>query len=129
MIERATRSISVLLVDDQRRFREAACTMLRAAPWFDVVGEAASGEEGVRLVETLRPQLVLMDVMLPGMNGAEASKRIVARHPETVVVLASARRRADLGIELESTGAVAFVQKEDLHPSALRALLSSEHRL
>ena len=129
MIGGATRAISVLLVDDQQRFREAARTMLRTAPWFDVVGEAASGEDGVRLAGALRPQLVLMDVILPGINGAEAARQIIARHPETVVVLASARRREDLGVTLEATGAVAFIQKEDLNPAALRALLSSDHRL
>jgi DNA-binding NarL/FixJ family response regulator len=118
--------VSVLLVDDKRRFREVARTML-AAPYFDVVGEAASGEEGVRLAEALRPHLVLMDVMLPGMNGVEASKQIVASNPGTVVVLTSAYRRSELGIALEKTGAAAFFQKEDLRPGALRALVSADH--
>jgi DNA-binding NarL/FixJ family response regulator len=64
-----------------------------------------------------------MDVMLPGIDGAEASRQITARHPETVVVLASARRQDDLGLSLDGTGAIAFIQKERLTPAALHALL------
>jgi two-component system, NarL family, invasion response regulator UvrY len=116
--------VSVLIVDDQSRFRAAARTMLAgAAALFEVVGEAASGEEGVRLAGVLRPHLVVMDVMLPGIDGAEASRRIIARHPDTVVVLASARKQVELGLSLEGTGAAAFFQKEQLTPAALAELL------
>jgi two-component system, NarL family, invasion response regulator UvrY len=120
----STAPVSVLLVDDQPRFRDAARSMLTTVPaGFDVVGEAATGEEGVRLAAVLRPRLVVMDVMLPGIDGPEASRRIKARYPDTVVVLASARKQADLGLSLEGTGAAAFIQKEKLTPAALRALL------
>jgi DNA-binding NarL/FixJ family response regulator len=115
--------IAVLVVDDQRPFRDAARSMLDADRQFVVVGEAGSGEEAVELAPRLRPELILMDVLLPGMDGIEATRQILALIPETVVVLVSTRRRAELPTSIENCGAVAFLQKEGVDPDTLSALI------
>ena len=119
----ATGPIGVVVVDDQLPFRRAARRMFAAAPKFTIIGEAATGEEAVELIRSLRPKLVLMDVLLPGIDGIEATRRILSEAPATVVVLVSTRRRADLPQHLNESGAV-FIQKENLDPEVLRALVA-----
>src|SRR5918993_5637796 len=85
----ATRPVPVLIVDDQAFFRSAARAVLAVMPGFAAVGEAWSGEEAVARVEELSPELVLMDIHLPGMSGIEATRRIRAAHPDTAVFLLS----------------------------------------
>src|ERR1035438_7582240 len=72
---------TVLVVDDQAPFRFAAKAVLRRLDGFELVGEAASGAEGIALVDELHPDLVLMDINMPGMNGIEAGRQIVAGQP------------------------------------------------
>jgi two-component system, NarL family, invasion response regulator UvrY len=117
--------LGVLVVDDRRPFRTAARALLDTAPGMTVVGEATSGEQAVDLVMRLRPRLVLMDVWLPGINGIEATRRILAVAPATVVVLVSTHRQADLTGAWASCGAVAFVRKEELDADALGALVAA----
>ena len=81
--------VRVLTVDDQIVFRRAAHDVIAATPGFEPVGDAESGEEALAEVERLRPELVLLDVRMPGIGGIEAARRIAAAHPETVVVLIS----------------------------------------
>jgi DNA-binding NarL/FixJ family response regulator len=115
----------VLLVDDQQQFRVTARSLLDPEPSYDVVGEAHNGEEAVDLALALRPDLVLMDVRLPGIDGIEATRRILASAPATAVVLLSTVRRTALPADLLHCGAVGFLQKEDLDPAALEALIRS----
>ena len=112
----------MLVVDDQQPFRDAARAMLEAGQRFVVLAEATTGEDAVELAVRLRPALVLMDVRLPGINGIEATRRIVDAVPGTVVVLVSTHRRAELPPGLDS-GAAAFHRKEDVDPDALGELL------
>jgi two-component system invasion response regulator UvrY len=114
---------SVLLVDDHRGFRVVVRSLLEAEPGFVVVAEAEDGEQAVDLAERLDPDLVVMDVRLPGINGMEATRRIVARDPSVAVVLVSTVRREDLPADLLACGAVGFVQKEALDPWALERLV------
>ena len=81
--------VRVLTVDDQIVFRRAAHDVIAATPGFEPVGDAESGEDALDEVERLRPELVLLDVRMPGIGGVEAARRIAAAHPETVVVLIS----------------------------------------
>jgi DNA-binding NarL/FixJ family response regulator len=107
--------IPVLVVDDQAPFRKAARLVLDRTDGFTWVGEAASGEAAVEQARTLRPHLVLMDVKLPGIDGVEAGRRIVAEQPDTVVFLCSTY---DAPLDAPFT----FIRKEELGPDVLRRL-------
>jgi DNA-binding NarL/FixJ family response regulator len=115
-------SVSVLVVDDQAPFRMAAKAVIRRASGFELVGEASSGEEAVELVDTLHPDLVLMDINMGEMNGVEATRRIVAAHPSTVVLLCSTYDAADLPAGATESGARAYVHKEHLSPAELESM-------
>ena len=114
--------VRVLVVDDQRPFRAVASAVLRRMPDFTLVGEAENGEDGIRAAAELRPDLVLMDVCLPGINGVAAAGRIHAETPTSVVVLCSSYAREDLSITLHEPGVAGYLHKEELHGPALRAL-------
>jgi DNA-binding NarL/FixJ family response regulator len=118
----AVDEVSVLVVDDQAPFRLAARAVLRRADGFELVGEAATGEEAVDKVAELRPALVLMDINMPGINGIEATRRLLDKVPGTVVFLCSTYQRADLPPEASASGAAAYVNKEELGPGLLREL-------
>jgi two-component system invasion response regulator UvrY len=115
-------AVGVVTVDDQLVFRDLARLVLRTTPGFESVGEAVSGEEALERIDELKPQLVLMDVRMPGMGGIEAARRICTDHPETVVVLISIEDPLDLASAAEASGAVAVVRKQDFGPNLLRDL-------
>jgi DNA-binding NarL/FixJ family response regulator len=114
------RNVGVLTVDDQPVFRDLARLVLQTSPGFRSVGQAASGEEALALVDQLEPDLVLVDVRMPGMGGIEAARQISARHPEIVVVLISIEDPRDLPTAAQSCGATTIVRKQDFGPSMLR---------
>jgi DNA-binding NarL/FixJ family response regulator len=115
-----TDTVGVLIVDDQAPFRDVARTVVALSPGFDVVAEAASGEEAIAAADDRHPNLVLMDINLPGINGLEATRRIVDDHPETIVILLSTYTRDDLPEDARACGAVRYVHKEDFSPLILR---------
>ena len=114
--------VTVLVVDDQSPFRLAARSVVRATPGFEVVGEATSGEEALAQVEALSPGLVLMDINMPGLGGIEATRQIVAAHPEVAVVLLSTYDAEDLPADARTCGAKAYVHKEQFGPDVLESL-------
>jgi len=117
--------VRVLIVDDQAPFRGAARRVVGMTPGFEIVGEAQTGEEAVDLAASLEPDLILMDINLPGINGIEAVRRIKAARPETVAFLLSTYAAADLPSDARSCGAVAYIHKEQFAPQLLDALWSS----
>lgn len=115
-------SVSVLVVDDQKPFRLAAKAVLRRTDGFEFVAEASDGDEAVSTAAEIRPDLVLMDINMPGMNGVEATRRIVQHSPDVVVVLCSTYDLHDLPPDAASSGARGYVHKEHLGPDVLREL-------
>jgi DNA-binding NarL/FixJ family response regulator len=111
------------VADDQAPFRKAARAVLEVAPEFEVVGEVTSGEEAVDEAELLRPDLVVMDVKMNGIGGIEATRRIVAARPETLVVLVSSYRSEDVPQAVAESGALAFVPKDRFSAATLASLL------
>lgn len=114
--------VGVLVVDDQTPFRRVALEVVEATPGFEPLGEAASGEEALALVAELSPELVLLDVRMPEMDGIETARRLSTAHPGGVVVLISIDDAAELPREVESCGAKALIRKQDFGSLALRRL-------
>ena len=114
--------VRVLTVDDQVVFRRAAHDVIAATPGFEPDGDAESGEDALHEVERLQPELVLLDVRMPGIGGVEAARRITAAHPETVVVLISIEDAADFAEDAHMCGVAAFVRKQELGPRLLRSI-------
>jgi two-component system, NarL family, response regulator DesR len=113
--------IRVLIVDDQECFRRAAQAIVSATDGFEAVAESASAEEALEAAVQLRPELALVDVRMPGLDGFETSRRIRAVLPETVVVLVSADPEPEPD-QVEASGAAAFIPKEALNRSMLQDL-------
>jgi two-component system, NarL family, response regulator DegU len=96
--------------------------VLKRTTEFELVGEAANGTEAVSLADELNPALVLMDINMPEMNGIDATRALVSRHPEVVVILCSTYDASDLPPEVATSGARAYMNKEHLGADTLRRL-------
>jgi DNA-binding NarL/FixJ family response regulator len=114
---------SVLIVDDNEDFRASARALL-CVEGFDVVGEAGDGESALDVAERLHPEVVLLDVQLPGMDGFEVAERLVATRPATRIVLVSSRRRSAYEARLPGAPVAGFLGKHELSGAALAALLA-----
>jgi two-component system, NarL family, invasion response regulator UvrY len=123
--------LRVLVVDDHAPFRRAAINVIAAAPGFELAGEAASGEDAVEMAAAFDPDIVLLDVNMPGIGGIEAARRIAAHGGDTVIVLVSGDRPHELPDAARTCGAAASVHKADFGHELLARLLSQvqEHRL
>jgi DNA-binding NarL/FixJ family response regulator len=118
----STETLPVLVVDDQAPFRMAAKAVVGRMDGFAVVGEATDGEEAVAMAAELHPALVLMDINMPGMNGVEATRQIVASVPDAVVILCSTYTPQDLPPDASTSGALTYVNKEEFGPSELKRI-------
>jgi DNA-binding NarL/FixJ family response regulator len=114
---------TVVIVDDHPSFRSSARLLLES-DGYKVVGEAATGEEGVDVALGLRPDLVLLDVNLPDIDGFEVATRITADPAAPAVILTSSRDSSDFGPLVEKSGALGFVPKSELSGAALEAVLT-----
>jgi DNA-binding NarL/FixJ family response regulator len=113
---------TVLIVDDHPSFRTSARALLEAEG-FEIVGEAETGEEALETVTALEPDVVLLDVQLPGIDGFEVSRRLTSGGDGPCVVLVSSRDSADYGPLVTRCGACGFVPKADLTGHAIVSLL------
>jgi two-component system invasion response regulator UvrY len=121
MVETRT-PVTVLTVDDQRIFLQTARSLIEATPGFEQVGEAASGEEALELAADLRPDLVLVDVRMPGMDGVETARRLTLADPDATVVLISLEDVPQLSSAVARAGAAGYVRKQDLSTRSLPEL-------
>ena len=114
--------ITCLIVDDHEVVREGLRLSLSRAPHIRVIGEASDGEQAIALVERRKPDVVIMDVRMPGMDGLEATKQIMKQVPGTAVLIFTAfSERSLLARGLES-GAKGYILKEAPHDTLLRAV-------
>lgn len=117
--------VNVLIVDDQPPFRTVARRVVGMIAGWTVTAEAETGEAALEAAALAHPQVVLMDINLPGIDGIEATRRLLATAPATTVVLMSSYATEDLPADAADCGAVAYLHKEDLTPTALLALRAS----
>ena len=113
-------SVRVLIVDDQAPFREAARAVVELTEGFEVAGEAETGEDAVDRARVLSPDLVLMDVNLPGIDGLEATRRILRESDGRVVVLMVSTYEADeYAPRAAEAGAAGYIPKSEFEPDRL----------
>jgi DNA-binding NarL/FixJ family response regulator len=120
--EHPVRSNRVLIVDDHEPFRSIACQVL-TADGFLVVGEAADGAEAIRACDELHPDLVLLDVQLPDIDGFAVTAVLTRWIDPPAVVLVSSRSRTDYGSRIDDCGARGYIAKAELSADAVRNLL------
>lgn len=113
--------VGVLTVDDQPLFRSVARDVIDATPGFEHLGEAASGAEALTLADALDPDLILIDLRMPEMDGLQAAERLHAAHPDATIVLLSTEDYEGTR-SVQGCGASAFLRKHAFGPLALRAL-------
>jgi DNA-binding NarL/FixJ family response regulator len=114
--------LKVLLVDDHALVRRGFRRMLEDEPSLQVVGEASDGLEAVQLAEQLRPEVIVMDCALPQINGIEASRRILAKRPETAILMLSMHSEDTLVRQAMEAGAKGYVLKNAMDLDLVSAI-------
>jgi two-component system response regulator DegU len=105
---------TILIVDDHEQFRALMRQIVAAASELHVAGEAADGTEAMRLIQTLRPAIVLLDLIMPQVSGLEVLRWIKAEHPETRVIIVTVHDEDPYRQAAEASGADAFLLKKNL---------------
>lgn len=112
-------TVRVLIVDDQEPFRSAARMVVELTDGFEVVGEAETGEDSVITARVLKPDLVLMDVNLPGISGLEATEQILSEPTPPVVLVLSTYEPDEYAPRAAEAGAAAYIPKSAFDPHVL----------
>ena len=112
----------VLVVDDHAFIRRGIQSLLHAFPEWEFCGEADNGEDAIRLAGELRPEVIIMDVTMPGLNGIEATLAIRKTQPEVKIVLLTLHESADLARRAFRAGARGYLLKTDAERELLSAL-------
>jgi DNA-binding NarL/FixJ family response regulator len=112
-------AVRVLIVDDQAPFRDAARMVVELTEDFEVVGEVETGEDAVQKAQQLEPDLVLMDLNLPGIDGLEATKQIRDNSDQVVVLMVSTYEAEEYAVRAGEMGASAYIPKSEFSPERL----------
>ena len=113
---------TVLIVDDHPSFRASARYMLEA-DGYEVVGEAATGSSALDAARELRPDVVLLDIRLPDLDGFQVAEQLAANGATPAIVLTSSRDRSDLAFEIDGSPANGFIPKSELSAEAITLLI------
>ncbi|MBE2272491.1 MAG: response regulator transcription factor [Anaerolinea sp.] len=127
-----TARIRVLIADDHDLLRSGLALFIRTCPDLELIGEAASGDEVVRLCDTLQPDVVIMDLMMPGLEGVTATRVITANHPKTRVVALTSFDNEELVQSVIQAGAISYLLKNittDHLATAIRAAYDGKSTL
>ncbi len=104
--------VQILVADDHKLMREGLCRMLQDRPGLEVVGQAGDGREAVRLARELKPDIVLVDVAMPGLNGVEATRKILDDNPETKIIALTMYADRQMVIRMLEAGATGYLTKD-----------------
>ncbi|MCJ7435467.1 MAG: response regulator transcription factor [Anaerolineales bacterium] len=114
--------IKIILADDHKLVRQGMRSLLEAQPGFEVVGEASDGEQALKLMENLSPDIAFMDVMMPNLNGIEAAKTAQQRGLKTKLIFLSMHANATYAVRALQSGALAYVLKDSDFTEILQAI-------
>jgi DNA-binding NarL/FixJ family response regulator len=120
--------VRIATVDDQLAFRLAAQAIIASTHGFELVGESADGASALRMLDEADPDLIIVDVRMPGIDGIEVTRRLLAKDPTRVVVLASTLEPRSLSRFARSCGAAAVIRKHWLTPRLLHGLWVAHRR-
>lgn len=115
-------AIKILIADDQKMIRQALRNLIKKEPDIEVIGEAEDGLVSVKMAEKLMPDVILMDVVMPGLSGIEATRRIKIKFPSIKIIAFSIFLDKELVREMLKAGASAYLAKEDMVEEWLKAV-------
>jgi two-component system, NarL family, response regulator NreC len=116
------RSLTIILADDHHLVRQGLRALLEAEEDWSVIGEAANGLEAVELVERLKPRMLIVDLMMPGLNGLEVTRQVTQRCPQTRVILLSMHANEPYVMEALRHGAGGYVLKDSSAAELIQAV-------
>ena len=117
-----SKEITIVLADDHKVVRQGLRAILEAEPAFHVIGEAGSGLEAVRLLERLKPDVLVLDLMIPEISGLEVTRQVRTRSPKTRVVILSMHRDKSYVLEALRNGAAGYVLKDSSAEELIKAI-------
>lgn len=117
----------VLVVDDHAFIRRGVQSILHAFPQWELCGEADNGTDAIRLSDSLKPEVIIMDISMPGLNGIEATRAIHKNHPETKVILLTLHNNDEMVRTAFRAGASGYLLKGDAEKELVRALEQVVH--
>jgi DNA-binding NarL/FixJ family response regulator len=112
----------ILLADDHKMFRQGLCSLLKGRSDMEVVGEAEDGATAVRLAHELKPDIIVMDINMPGMDGIDAARRIIPEMPDVKLVALSTFLKKAFILEMLKAGALGYILKDQAFDELIKAV-------